>query len=139
MNHAATFRLYCALCTMWLFVLSLFLPFAAIYPAQQPSFTGITAPTPLASLFGDKVLICTDAGLVFVDAADLGNTQHTPSEAKCGLCILHTLVKAAPSAAIALIIPAARHYTMHPTVDTWHSKTPKWLHPPKHAPPVSFV
>lgn len=71
--------------TLLAFVLSTLLPFFAIYDTgHRSSFKE------MASLFGEKVLICTGDGFKLVRWADIekeGN-HHKPSGYQCALCYL---------------------------------------------------
>lgn len=72
------------------FALNVLLPFFATY--NVPAHTNISSAKPtqtMASLFGEKILICTSQGFKLVSWSDLVNGKETPKphpEYKCPLC-----------------------------------------------------
>jgi hypothetical protein len=63
-------------------LLAVMLPFFAVYDTS-------TVSDESASIFGDKILICTNSGLEWVTLADLADKEHnpeTPSHVKCPVC-----------------------------------------------------
>ncbi len=71
--------------TLIAFLLNVMLPFFAVYNVEHPSLA-----KEMASLFGEKILICTGDGFKWVKLADLesGKEKHNPSHYKCPLCYI---------------------------------------------------
>lgn len=76
-------------------LLNAFIPFFATYHAGN-----VSPETQEASLFGDKVLLCTAEGFKWVKIADMQNGKTPRSHYQCPLCYLaaHGLAHALPHA-----------------------------------------
>lgn len=80
-----TLRLFLFRCTLLAFLFSAVVPFFAVYDLPQAQ----ASQAELASLFGEKILICSDRGFEWVSVADLQQGKHIPktdSHLKCALC-----------------------------------------------------
>lgn len=71
--------------TLIAFLFSAVVPFFAVYELPEDH----AQQAELASIFGDRILICTENGFEWVSLADLRQGEHQPhadSHLKCGLC-----------------------------------------------------
>lgn len=70
---------------LFAFLLNVMVPFFAVYNVEHAS-----AGREMASLFGEKILICTGDGFKWTKLTDLksGKEKHKPSPYKCPLCYL---------------------------------------------------
>lgn len=78
-----------ALVALFAFLLNALLPFFAVYNVQD-GHDNQSAARQMASLFGEKVLICTSDGFKWVKWADIEKEgkPHKPSNYQCGICYL---------------------------------------------------
>lgn len=97
--------------TLAAFLVHALLPFFAVYDAIPLNTHEI------ASVFGEKILICTENGFEFVSVDELGHQPAKPhTDYKCALCyvaakgVKHTQL---PAIEIALAQPAERSLTRH--------------------------
>lgn len=125
--------------TLLAFLLNVFLPFFAVYTPQANAY----AKQPF-SVFGEKVLICTRDGFVWVNWKDLqkGNTKHKPHpNYKCPLCYLAAHGLKDITASDAMVLPYGKVayntgfsvYRYHPVSHYLQSS----LH--TRAPPYSII
>ncbi len=71
--------------TLIAFIFNAIVPFFAVYNLP----TGNAEANELSSVFGDKILICTDDGFKLVSLTDLKNGRELPkhsSKYECALC-----------------------------------------------------
>lgn len=70
------------------FLLNVMLPFFAVYNAPTISLTEST----YSAFFGEKILLCTEAGFELVSIEDIRSGAKTPKphpDYECGLCYVH--------------------------------------------------
>lgn len=85
MKHAIRRKIVTSI-TLMAFVMSVFLPFFAVYSIPSAS---AALENNQSSLFGDKILICTKNGFKWVSWEDLEDEEHTPEPTKhfkCAVC-----------------------------------------------------
>ena len=127
------------------FAMNVMLPFFAIYnlPAASAHESSVSNAEDLASLFGDKVLICTPDGFKWVSWKDLNNgKEHPHSEFKCPLCYVGAqgMKHAMPSAQIGLVVsPGERQYVAPYSPATEVKETTFPNHRFGRAPPPSIL
>lgn len=102
------------------FLVSLFLPFFAVYQSSHSDAEKIT------SLFGEQVLICTSEGFRLVDRKDLADIEKSPESHprfQCALCYVSAYGQGiSPSASPAVLsvtppdVRAALFYISHEAV-----------------------
>lgn len=118
------------------------LALAIALSASLPFFAVHNPPARLASVFGEKILICSGDGFKWVTPADLQSGKEKPaphSGDKCPLCYAarHTLVIAAAVPILALNYhpPALVSADYQPALISLYRLSP--LH--SRAPPYSFI
>lgn len=88
MKKANTIRSI-ALLTFIAFLLNVTLPFFAVYDFSRIIASTQTENEQNASLFGDKILICTEDGFKFVSVEDLQDGKELPKkhpQYQCAMC-----------------------------------------------------
>lgn len=80
---------YSLLVVILAFLVNVMLPFFATYSLPVNSSESLTK-TQLSSLFGDKILICTENGFEWVSIKDIesGKVPDTHSDIKCPVCFV---------------------------------------------------
>ncbi len=115
------------------------LPFFAVYNPPVEN----TQAKQLSALFGEQILICTDAGFKWVKLADLLSGKEKPEphpDYKCPLCYIasHGMKALAPAS----FAVAYDHGRTHPPVFAYHPLSiafPSASPLNVRAPPVSFI
>lgn len=83
MKSACSYRLIAPVAAS-IYLLAMLLPFFAVYGAGVQS-----DEAERFSLFGDKIIICTENGFALVSVDDLPQQKpHSNPEYACGLCVL---------------------------------------------------
>ena len=85
MKHALRGKIVTSI-TLMAFVMSVFLPFFAVYSIPSAN---AAQQNNQSSVFGDKILICTKNGFKWVSVEDLGDEEHDPESSnhlKCAVC-----------------------------------------------------
>lgn len=115
---------YFSLLTLIAFVMSVMLPFFAVYDVQQAlaSQPSELSSEEMSSLFGEKVLICTSDGFKWVSWEDLQNGKEQPKphpQYQCALCYVaaHGAKHVASAHEIAIIYPQNIQYISYYFLD----------------------
>lgn len=85
MSHAV--RLFLLRCTLIAFFIGALVPFYAVYDLPQSH----SEQAEMASIFGDKILICTERGFEWMRLSDVPQTPHSPApekHLKCAMCYM---------------------------------------------------
>lgn len=137
--HIKFRRRFFSLCLFVAFLAHTLTPFFAVY-----NLSAVTAETKqLASLFGEKILICTGDGFKWVSLADLQNGKENPKphpDYKCPLCYVasHGL-KAVTGKAVAVLHDYGSAATPLFAYDSPFISSRPALSLHVRAPPVSFI
>lgn len=101
---------YFLVITLVAFLMNTLLPFFAVYnlPQAVASEQEQSSAKEMASLFGEKVLICTSEGFKWVSGTDLQSGKEKPKphpQYKCPLCYVaaHGMKHAMPAMAVELV------------------------------------
>lgn len=116
------------------------LPFFAVYQLPKESDA-----KHMASVFGEKIILCTAEGFKLVDLQSLFNGKQLPkphSDYQCALCYVAAHGQAnTPPASNALTVPLLSSLEQTPTITTNQNLTPEqsWQKRFTRSPPLSFI